>query len=887
LHIFIFPIINSMFQIISARSKAVIGFLFAALISGSLSAQQTLSPEQWNNAKQNGTINGKEKNAPVVNPAGGTPYLEYRVAPNVPVQPASTSCQCWQTRDTSWDIVPITIGSPPEYRNDDGSTAVINLPFNFCLYGTTWTQCYINNNGNVSFGAPYGTFTATGFPNTSFVMVAPFWSDVDTRNVASGLPHFKITNSYMIVQWDSVGYFSSHVDKVNTFQLIITDGSDPIVPGGNVSFCYKDMQWTTGDASSGVNGFGGSDAIVGANKGDGVNFIQFGAFNQPGGNYNGPNGPNSGIDWLDYQTFVFDACTNSNNVPPTVSGISICDTLLLCVGDTLPLNINFFSPEVGQNTVVTVDTTGTTGYVEVSNTSGNTASLVSYFVGSASNVGYSNITITATDNGTPPGVTTIPIVIEVANPPVTTCSADTNVCNGPVQLLATGGGTYAWSPATGLSCTSCDNPVASPTVTTTYVVSITNGCTVDHTVTIYAPPVVQISPPSQVCSGDTVHLIATGGGTYSWSPAGTLSNATIANPVATPTATTTYTVTVTDPNAPNCVQTASVTITVTPTPVAVASNDTTICSGSAANLVASGGTSYSWSPSGTLSNGSISNPVATPATSTTYTVTVSNGPCTDIETVTVNVQTAVATANNDTTICIGELAPLNGSGGVSYSWSPSTDLSNPNVANPVANPSSTTTYTLTVTDALGCTDTEPVTVTVSPLPSASFGFSPAVIFTDSSYAFTDLSTGGVSSWYWTFGDGGTSTLQDPTHYYATAGSFQVCLVTVSNNGCVDSTCLFVDVLPREVEVPNVFTPNGDGTNDMLVFKNLNYYPNSHLVIYDRWGVKVYESDNYQNDWNGKKMGNGGDCVEGTYYYILSGPELDKEYAGFITLLRNK
>lgn len=869
------------------KSKHLLSLCAGILFFSYAFAQQSLNSTQWENAKQNGSLDGKAKAAPVDSATGGTPFVEYRLAPNTPVQPATTSCQCWQTRDSTWDIVPITNGNPPEYRNDDGSTGLINLPFNFCLYGQTWTDCYINNNGNVSFGAPYGTFTATGFPNSSFVMVAPFWSDVDTRNTAGGLPHYKITSTYMIVQWDSVGYYSNHVDKLNTFQMIITDGNDPIVPGGNVSFCYKDMQWTTGDASSGVNGFGGSDAIVGANKGDGVNYVQFGAFNQPGSVYNGPNNPNSGIDWLDYQTFLFDACSNSNNIPPTVSGISICDTLRLCIGDTLPLNVTFFSPEVGQNTVITVDTTGTTGWVEISNTSGNTAALVSYFAGTASNAGFNSLTITATDDGTPAGVTIIPIVIEVVSPPVTSISPDTTVCNGPVVLQATGGGTYSWSPASGLSCSTCANPTANPTVTTTYVVSITDGCTVDETVTVYAPPVIQISPNSAICSGDTVNLIVSGGTSYNWSPAGSLSNPNIANPVASPTTTTTYTVTVMNANFASCTRTETVTITVTPTPIAVASNDTTICTGSSANLVASGGTSYSWTPAASLNNSNIANPTATPPASTTYTVTVSNGQCTDVETVTVNTQTALAIANPDTTICFGDIAFLYGSGGTSYSWAPAADLNSPNSASTVANPTSTTTYTLTVTDALGCTDTEPVTVNVSALPSAAFSFFPAVIFTDSTYAFTDLSTGGVSSWSWTFGDGGTSSLQDPTHFYSAAGTYHVCLVTVSNNGCVDSTCSDVEVLPRDIEVPNVFTPNGDAINDFLVFKNLNYYPNSHLVIYDRWGVKVYESENYQNDWNGKRMGNGGDCADGTYYYILSGPELKEEHAGFITLLRSK
>ncbi|MDQ3109282.1 MAG: gliding motility-associated C-terminal domain-containing protein [Bacteroidota bacterium] len=716
------------------RTRLLLSVVISLLSSGSAFAQ--LSPSQWENAKKNGELNGKAKAAPV--PDQKAPPMQYKLAPNTPVKPASNSCQCWQTRDSSWSIVPMSFSTPPDYRNDDDSSPLINLPFTFCLYGTTWTDCYINNNGNVSFGAPYGTFTASGFPNASFVMVAPFWSDVDTRNVLSGLPYYKITPTYMVVQWDAVGYYASYADKVNTFQLIITNGSDPIVPGGNVSFCYKDMQWTTGDASNGVGGFGGSDAIVGANQGNGVDYIQFGAFNQPGGVYNGPAVGGSGIDWLDFQTFLFDACGSSNNVPPTASGIAVCDTVYLCIGDTLPLNVSFFSPEPAQNTVVTIDTTGTTGYVQLTNTPGNTATLAAYFIGSASNAGTNTVTITATDNGTPAGITSIPIVIVVLPAPNIVASNDTSICAGdPVNLFATGGITYTWSPATNLS----------------------------------------------------------------------------------------------DPN--------------------------------------------------------ISNPVATPATTTTYVVTATNGTCSDSEPVVVTVQFTLANAGPDTTICLGGNAFLTATGGTSYSWSPTTGLNNPAIQNPIATPTITTTYTCTVTNAIGCTDVDIATITITSSPVAIFSFTPTVIFADSSYYFLDQSTGGATSWSWDFGDGNTSTSQNPSHLYSAGGTYQVCLTTTNNAGCTNTVCSDVIVLPRDVVGPNVFTPNGDGTNDVLIFQNLSYYPNTAIYIYDRWGILVYENGNYLNDWNGKKNGSGAECVDGTYYYVLSGINLKETVTGFVQLIRGK
>lgn len=868
------------------KTKLLFSVVLALLCYNFSFAQITMTPSDWENAKKNGQLDGKKP--ATISSIGDTIAANVRITPNFPAPaPAATSCACWQTRDSTWDIVPMVNGTPPDYRNDDFSSPSISLPFTFCLYGSTWNSCFINNNGNVSFGGAFGTFTASGFPTTGFEMVAPFWADVDTRNVLSGLPHYKITPTYMIVQWDSVGYYSAYADKVNTFQLIITDGSDPIVPGGNVSFCYKDMQWTTGDASGGVNGFNGSDAVVGANRGNSVDYIQFGAFNQPGGNYNGPQGANSGIDWLDYQTFAFDACNANTNIPPTASGITICDTLHLCVGDTLPLNVLFFSPEAGQTTTITVSAPGVNDYTIVSNTSGNTAQLISYLAGTMLNIGYNNILITATDNGTPTGVTSIPIVIEVSIPPVTTISPDTSVCSGPVQLFATGGGTYDWVPASGLSCTTCPNPVASPAVTTTYTVGITNGCTVTRTVTVFAPPQVTVSPATNICQGASTQISASGGNSYSWSPATGLSNPNIANPIASPTVSTVYTVTVTYIGHPACAATNTVSITVTPLPIIVASNDTSICSGTPANLFATGGTTYSWSPSTGLSNPNIANPVATPASTTTYVVTASNGNCQSTEPVVITVQFALANAGPDTTICQGQSALLTATGGVSYSWTPTTGLNNPNIQNPIATPSVTTTYTCTVTNATGCTDVDIATVTISPSPISVFSVSPVIIFADSTYYFTDLSTGGVISWAWLFGDGGGSTLQNPSHLYEKAGTYRVCLITANSTGCLDTSCADVTVLPREVEAPNVFTPNGDGTNDLLIFKNLDYYPNTALQIYDRWGILVYENGNYLNDWNGKKNGNGGECVDGTYYYVLSGINLKTTLTGFVQLIRGK
>lgn len=251
-------------------------------------------------------------------------------APTVPIQPENKISSRVKVvtdglvvpLDSSFSVVPFLNGSPPEYRNDDGFTDPIPLSFIFQFYGSPFTEVYVNNNGNLSFGDAFSTFTPQGFPIANFPMIAPFWGDVDTRAAGSGVVYYRSEPNRLIVTWDGVGYFGSHDDKLNTFQVILTDGTDPLVGiGNNVCFSYDDMQWTTGDASGGSGGFGGSPATVGANKGDGANFALVGRFDHEGVDYDGPGGNNDGVSYLDYDSF----CANIIEGAGTISGIVFLD----------------------------------------------------------------------------------------------------------------------------------------------------------------------------------------------------------------------------------------------------------------------------------------------------------------------------------------------------------------------------------------------------------------------------------------------------------------------------------------------------------------------------------------------------------------------------------
>jgi gliding motility-associated-like protein len=322
---------------------------------------------------------------------------------NIPAKAAG--CVAYQAPDTSYTLV--------LSDNDDGSTPLITIPFDFCFYGDTINSFFINNNGNISFNGPFAGFDPSAFPSAGNELISPFWGDVDTRN-GFGTVWVKTTPTAIFINWFSVGYFSMQGDKLNSFELILTNGTDPFVQGGNVAFLYGDMQWTTGDFSGGSNGFGNPPGTAGANKGDNVNYFLLGQFDHAGVDYDGAAGNNDGISWLDYKSFFFDVCSN-DNIAPVPNGLSPCDTFRICsIGDTADFPIIFLSPEQNQTTSINVDFGGLTSASTVSNTPGNVASVVIRAWGEAATVGLYNITVTATDNYTPVnGVTSFVFTVQI------------------------------------------------------------------------------------------------------------------------------------------------------------------------------------------------------------------------------------------------------------------------------------------------------------------------------------------------------------------------------------------------------------------------------------------------------------------------------------------
>ena len=382
-------------------------YLVCSLLSISLSmAQQiTLDSKAYQALKQNNALEGKE----LILPMPSVTPQNYQGKPSE----KSGLCDCLIPLDSTFQLAMLP--------NDDLYSNSIALPFNFSFYGTSYDSLYINNNGNISFSQPYFTFTAYPFPDPTFNMIAPFWADVDTRSTNGGNVWYKVNAHSLVVVWDQVGYFNMMEDKLNTFQLIISDGLDTLIPNANnVSFCYGDMQWTTGSASGGANGFGGSAATVGVNIGNGINYFQVGQFDTAGVNFDGPYNTNDQVDFLDGQEIYFDLANTNSNIPPLIMSSGICDTIDVYTGDTLKslnavdFTIGISTPEIGQilTTNITCDEPNALSY-QSSAVSNEFTSFDLTFDATGVQPGLYHIQIETTDNGIPAQTVTKNIPIRV------------------------------------------------------------------------------------------------------------------------------------------------------------------------------------------------------------------------------------------------------------------------------------------------------------------------------------------------------------------------------------------------------------------------------------------------------------------------------------------
>jgi gliding motility-associated-like protein len=307
-------------------------------------------------------------------------------------------------------------------------------------------------------------------------------------------------------------------------------------------------------------------------------------------------------------------------------------------------------------------------------------------------------------------------------PPLSVAFKDTLICSADdLRLHAVGDGNFSWTPGYNIQQSNTPDPLVSPDVTTKYVVKLDyQGCINFDTVQVRVVDFVTLNAMGDtiICATDSVQLGASGDALrYAWSPPENISNPDMANPKAKTTVTTTYQVA---GYIGSCVSTDRMKVTAVPYPGANAGQDTVVCFETPAQLQGTiAGSSFTWSPTASLTNANTLNPLARPKKTTSYVLTVMDNigcPKPGRDTVLVSVLPEImAFAGNDTAVVVNEPLQLNGSGGTGYVWSPATSLSSTTIANPVGfyNGSfDSIQYKLLVGNEYGCVDSAFITVRI-------------------------------------------------------------------------------------------------------------------------------------------------------------------------------
>lgn len=459
------------------------------------------------------------------------------------------------------------------------------------------------------------------------------------------------------------------------------------------------------------------------------------------------------------------------------------------------------------------------------------------------------------------------------------------ICPGePYELEASGGTTYAWSPAQYLDDSTSSTPIATIYEDTEFTVIINDSCgtdTLSILLEVYGSDAETIEDQI-ICLGDTTNIWATGGGTYEWNPADSIIGSnTLSEITVSPSSNITYSVNITTPEG--CELSQEVFIEVfDDEPIPVLDDSVIVCLGDAITLNASGGFTYEWLPDEFLNTNIGPTVIASPTEDITYVVGFSN-PCGTIyDSIFVETIEVTPIAGQDTTVCPGETVYLWAEGGVSYQWTPPNNVANPNSASTSAQPPLPLVYEVLVTDEYGCSATETVTIEHFPLPN--------VIVQSDYYAFegdeVEITANGnqpAGTYSWEPEELlDCSDCQSPTAYPIETTTFNV--FYVDGNGCEaeGETTINLDGI---IYVPNTFTPDGDGHND-------DFYPRGgnikeyHMIIFNRWGEVMFESHNFNGKWDGTYGGE--KCKDGTYVWKITYIDISnnkKEIVGHVNLLK--
>ncbi len=305
---------------------------------------------------------------------------------------------------------------------------------------------------------------------------------------------------------------------------------------------------------------------------------------------------------------------------------------------------------------------------------------------------------------------------------------------------------------------------------------------------------------------------------------------------------------------------------------------------------------YLWTPSNNLTQNNVSNPFASPTQTTTYQLLVSNGVCSDTFYQTVDIFTDALTVKGTDVLCPRDTLQLTVTNTqpnqqLTYTWAPANEIvSGANSAAPLVSPVQSTTYTVTVVDQLGCSFIDSIRVNIlSPNANIALSAAPDTIYYGDTSQLTLTISGNVDFYHWNADSTLSATnLLNPVAY--PKETHQYFVLALDSQGCkrFDSVVVYVLHHPckeANVYVPNAFTPNNDGKNDML-FVRSNGIHNIYFAVYDRWGQKVFETTDITKGWDGTFKGKKMDAA--VFGYYVKGQCIDNqnfEKKGNVTLLR--
>lgn len=749
--------------------------------------------------------------------------------------------------DTSSAIV-TTVITPPTLTlvSSDGDNIICDsLPVTFTVNPAGLTQYDFFENGNLVQSSSANTYYTDTLQNGSTVTAIAYDNGCATA-VSSGI--------------------TTTVNSYPTVTLVSSDADNTICAGESITFTASPAGLT-------------SYTFL-----DGTTIVQQGTQN----------------------TYTTTSLVSGNSIRVIADNNSCADTSVAIATVVNPIPVVTLTSSDADNTICagesitfTITPAGLDQYDFLENGTVVQSSSTNTYTSNALSDGTS-ITATATDNGCASAVTASIVVTVNPYPVVSLSSSDTDnvICeNENITFTATPAGMQQYDfydnatlVQSGPGNTYTTNALASGNQIS--VIATNNGCadTSNAIATQLIPSPVADAGADEAACVDAAAVTLNGtpaGGTWSGS---VVTGAGMFDPAQAVPGSYTVVYTVTDPLA-GCADADTLIFTVHALPVADAGADQSICEGESINLNASGGTSYLWSPATGLSNPAINDPVATPAVTTTYTVAVTdaNG-CSSSDSMILTVEPMPAADFTFTTGCAGEPVQFTNSstGAIDYSW----DLGNGETsanADVVTVYNSGGTYDVVLAVSAGqCADTITQQIDVARKPTAAFTVAPAQVVVDEEPVSFDADTNGVTTFSWDVGDGNTFTEASFTHIYSDTGTYTIGLVVTNDAGCSDTLYLpeYVEVLePSALFVPNAFTPNGDGLNDLLMVYGSGIY-NLRLQIFNRWGEKVFETRDRSVGWDGTLKGK--EAPQDVYVYKLSFNFSDKRQQkkeGSIMLIR--